>query len=405
MKHIAVIGGGASGLVAAWFSASAGNRVVLFERQKMLGRKVLASGNGRCNISNRNIDAAFYHGHNPRFVTNVFSRFGLDAAIDFFGKIGIPFVELERGRLYPASLQASAVKRMLEYELQKKGVEIFLHRKIERIIPGNKRIKLKTAGHEEMEFDSVILAAGSSAYPSLGGSASGYELVTALGHNVYQPFPAILPINIPLKPLHRLEGIKWDCGISVEESGGVIAHTEEELLFTKFGISGPAALEVSRAVNESVLAGKNPSILLDLFPGQNPEEVKDRLDALWADEEKKISFSLLGILKERMPEVVLGIAGIDAETRVKNLTAAQRDRIARTLKSVILNPGPPRSFDEAVTAAGGVDVDEVDPRTMESKIVKNLHITGELLDIDGDSGGYNLQFAWSTGALAGRAQL
>ncbi len=403
MKHIAVIGGGASGLVAAFF-ASRENRVVLFEKQKKIGRKILITGNGRCNLSNSQIDVTKYHGKNPKFVLNLFSRFGLDETISFFESIGIPVIEKSNGRIFPASLQASTVVQVLEYELLRRGVDIKLHRRIDTIIPEGKKIKVITAGREVYYFDSIILAAGSCAFSPVGASKIGYQLASSLGHNVYEPFPSILPINIPLKIIHRLEGIKWDCRVMAERNGRIVSQAEGELLFTKYGISGPASLDISRAVNENIIEGRNPEIAIDLFPELQHEELSIKLSRLWEDTGKSVSFSLIGLLHNRMPSVLLKIAGVDPERRVADLSKTEREAILRTLKSLRLKPGRPRSFDEAVVAAGGVDIDELNPTTMESTIVKNIYITGELLDIDGDSGGYNLQFAWSSGAVAGMSQ-
>ncbi|HOS38152.1 MAG TPA: NAD(P)/FAD-dependent oxidoreductase [Spirochaetota bacterium] len=402
MKRIAVIGGGASGLIAACFAAERGS-VVVFEKQKKIGRKILVSGNGRCNLSNRFIDAARYHGKNPKFVNNVFARFGPDDTLAFFLSISIPVVELERGRLYPASLQSSSVVKVFEYELARRGVDVRLHRKIESIRRGNDGFRLTTAGKETHDFDAVILAAGSCAYAPAGASSIGYELAASTGHTVREPFPAILPINIPNKALHRLEGIKWDVGAALEANGRTVARSAGELLFTKYGISGPAALDISRAANENVLARRSPVITIDLFPERSRDELRATLESLWSDANKPIAFSLAGILKERMPEVLCELAGIDPETRIAHAGAAERDRLIATMKDLRLQPGEPRPFAEAVVAAGGVPVDEIDPATMESRIAKGLYITGELLDIDGDTGGFNLQFAWSTGAIAGTA--
>ncbi|TAL31090.1 MAG: NAD(P)/FAD-dependent oxidoreductase [Spirochaetes bacterium] len=403
MKRVAIIGGGASGLIAAHFCARGGCRVTVFERQKSAGRKLLATGNGRCNIANRELDADRYHGHNPRFAGNVIARFGLDETTEFFRSIGIPFVEGERGKLYPASLQASSVQRVLIWEIGRLGADIHLHRKVDSIQPRNGKFLLVTSGLEELEFDAVVLAAGSCAAPQLGASTAGYELASSLGHRVYEPFPAILPISIPLKALHRLEGIKWDCGVSVRARGKTIAESNGELLFTKYGISGPASLDVSRAVNERVLAGETPEVAIDLFPATDDAGLAELLDTVLADGERTLAFGLLGILKERMPEIFLSLAGLDGQARADSLSPGARARIVRALQDVRVAPGTPRPFAEAVVAAGGVDVDEINPATMESRRVKGLYITGELLDIDGDSGGYNLQFAWSTGALAGIA--
>ena len=191
MKSIAVIGGGASGIMAAIFASDNRCGVSLFEKQKSIGRKILATGNGRCNLSNRNIDTPHYHGNNPRVTLNIFSRFGLNETIEFFESIGIPVVEEKEGRLFPESLHASSIVRILEYELSKRNIDIKLNRKIEKIIPDKKGIRLVTAGKEEHVFDSVILSAGSCAYPQLGASRTGYELASSLGHKIIEPFPAI----------------------------------------------------------------------------------------------------------------------------------------------------------------------------------------------------------------------
>jgi predicted Rossmann fold flavoprotein len=404
MKHIAIIGAGASGIIAALFAAKHGSKVTLFEKQGRIGRKILSSGNGRCNISNMHIDVAKYHGHNPEFVRNVYAKFGLYETIAFFESIGLPLIEETEGRLFPASSQASSVVDLLDYELTKNKIEIKLNRKVESIECSKSRFRIITAGKEESFFDSVILSAGSCANSGLGASDSGYELAKSFGHKVYEPFPAILPISIPLKIIHTLEGIKWNCGIKVEVKGKTVAESSGELLFTKYGISGPAALNVSRAVNQSILENTNPQIAIDFFPDKTKEILVGIINNLWTDSERNVSFSLTGIIKKRIPEVLLKVAGIDPGKQVKILSDKEKENIINSLKNFILTPGHPRSFKEAVIAAGGVDVNEINPSKMESVIIRNLYITGELLDIDGDSGGYNLQFAWSTGAVAGMAQ-
>lgn len=403
-KRVAVIGGGASGLTAA-LVASRECDVVLFEKQKKIGRKILVTGNGRCNISNTGIEERRYHGHNPGFVNNVFARFGLAETEDLFRSIGVPFIEEDEGKLFPASLQASLLPKVFEYELAARGVDVRLHRRIDRIIPAKKRFRLVTAGMEEEEFDSVVLSCGSCAYPQTGASQGGYELACSLGHRVYDPFPVITPINIPLKALHRLQGIKWDCGLKVYHKRKLIAESCDELLFTAYGISGPATLKVSRWVNELVLSSEVPEIAIDFFPQITRKELRDMIDLLLEDKNRKLGFSLLGILKERVPDVILSVSGIDHEKRNGSVTEKEVDLMVSALKGFRVEPGKCRGFDEAVAAAGGVSVDEVNPQTMESKLVKGLYITGELLDIDGDSGGFNLQFAWSTGAIAGLSQL
>lgn len=402
-KKVAVIGGGASGLTAALFASDRCD-VTIFEKQKKTGRKILVTGNGRCNISNRYIDSSRYHGRDNTFVKHVFSKFGQEETEIFFRSIGVPFVEEKDGKLFPASLQSSIIPKIFSYELAKRNVKVILHRRIDKIITGKSGFKLVTAGDEKHEFDSVILACGSCAHPASGASKSGYHLAESLGHKIYEPFPAILPINIPYKPLHRLQGIKHDCRIKAMLNGEVLAEAEDEILFTGYGISGPASLKISRKINELILDKKSPEISINLFPGMDKKTLLPLLDSLWKDSGKKVSFALLGILKERLPEVILEIAGIDIERRAGTLTDEEKLKIADTLMDLRLTPGSPRGFEEAVAAAGGVATADIDPLTMESRITAGIYITGELLDIDGDSGGFNLQFAWSTGAIAGLNQ-
>lgn len=402
-KKTAIIGGGASGLIASYF-ASQKRSVTLFEKQKKIGRKILVTGNGRCNITNKNIETGRYHGHNPEFTKTVFAQFGLSETEDFFSSIGIPLIEENDGKLFPASLQASIITKVFEYELTRRNINLQIHRKIEKIVPEKNKFRLITSGQEEEVFDSIILACGSQAFTAAGASTSGYELASSLGHKIYDPFPAILPINIPIKTLHTLQGIKWDCGVKVLYKEKCTASSMDELLFTAYGISGPASLKVSRSVNEHVISGRIPDISLDFFPSLNKSDLKNLLNNLLSDKNKKLSFALLGVLKERMPEVILSLSKIDPEKRCGFLSENEKEIILSSLKDFRIIPGKPRSFDEAVAAAGGVSVNEIEPTTMESKIIKNLFITGELLDIDGDSGGFNLQFAWSTGAIAGMAQ-
>jgi len=401
-KKVAVIGAGASGLMAASI-ASRSCDVTIFEKQKKIGRKLLATGNGRCNISNVNISPDRYHGGNKDFVAKVFERFGLLQTEDFFRDLGVPFIEEEEGKLFPASLQSSTITKFFEYELIKNSVDIKLHRRIDKIIPLRSGFKVITAGMEEFVFDSVIIACGSCAYPQLGAAKNVYDLVASLGHSIVEPFPSITPINIKLKSLHKLQGIKWDCRLRALYDNRAIAESYGEVLFTAYGISGPASLKISRWVNEISLKGELSFIEFDFFPELSVEELQSLLAVVTADPQKSIGFSLLGILKERMPDTLLACGGFDPLNKNFEVTK-DLQKIAQLLKGFIAPVGKCRGFDEAVVAAGGVAVDEVDPLTMESRIIKNLYLTGEILDIDGDSGGFNLQFAWSTGAIAGMSQ-
>jgi len=399
-RRIAVVGGGASGIMASLL-ASENCEVHLFEKEKRTGRKILVSGNGRCNISNSSITPGRYHGSNIKFVNNVFGRFSNSDTTVFFMSIGLPLVEKQDGKLFPASLQSSSVTKIFDYELGRRGVSVHLGTKIDRIIPGKNGFEIITSGKEKFKFDNVILSCGSCAYPSVGGSRSGYELAQSLGHKIIPPFPVILPLNIEEKKIRRLQGIKWDCELRVLSNGRILDSSAGELLFTAYGISGPVTLNISRTVNECIINKRDVIIEADFFPDYSIEEMGTFLDSLWIDGRKKLLFSLYGVLKEKMPEILLEMSGINPEMKTGDITPGIREKVISALKSMKLHPGKPRGFDEAVAAAGGIAVDEIDPFTMESRIVRGLFCTGELLDIDGDSGGFNLQFAWSTGAIAG----
>ncbi len=400
MRKIAIIGAGASGLMAACFASSRAH-VTIFEKQKMPGRKILATGNGRCNISNRNLDASRFYGKNPDFVKNVFGAFGLDETARFFSSIGIPFAEGKDGRLFPASFQASSVQKMLSFEAQKRGAEILLHRRIDTIVPKKKALVLITASQEYHHFDSVILASGNCAYPQLGGSDAGYALAASLGHSIEPLIPAIVPLNATPKALHRLEGIKWDCTLTAQCEHSAIASSTDEVLFTRYGLSGPAALEISTAVNRSITAGREVEIFIDFFPALSGEELLTHFQTLFAETSKPLALCLAGIIKERIAEIVLSLAGNDPFAHAGSIHKEDITGLVKIFKHLRAIPGKPRPFSDAMVASGGVSTDEINPSTMESHLVRGLFITGELLDITGTSGGYNLQFAWSTGALAG----
>ncbi len=401
-QKIGIIGAGASGLITAYFaSQNPHNEVHIFEKQNKIGRKVSATGNGRCNLTNMNMGSEHYHCSDIQFVTKVLQSFSLQDTLDFFHSIGIITTTLENGKVYPASLQASTVVKVFEHELLHNNVQIHTSRKIESLQPVHNGFTITTAGKEEHFFHKVILACGSCAYGSLGASRDGYELAQSLGHTIIEPFPALLPLNIANKQLHTLQGIRWDCTLSVVVGNTVVQQVTDEVLFTAYGISGPAALGISRAVNEAVLLNKDVYIQCNIFPYYDIHTLHSLFDQLLSHPKKSLEFALYGIMNNKMPRVFLSMAGIPYDWPAVE-SCHNIDAIISAFTSAMLYPGKPRPFTEAVVAAGGVDVQEVNPATMESQLHKGLFITGELLDVDGDSGGYNLQFAWSTGAIAGK---
>ncbi|MDA3899219.1 MAG: NAD(P)/FAD-dependent oxidoreductase [Spirochaetes bacterium] len=401
-RSVIVVGGGASGIVAAIEAARAGASVTILEKQKSLARKVAASGNGQCNISNSRLSHEYYHGANPLFTRNIFGHFSLDDTRAFFLSIGLPLCERQQGRLYPFALQARTVCEFLEDELRRLHVSVQLHRCVESITPlSGGAFKLVTAGRDEYFSDSVILATGGRSFSKLGGSSRGYQLSEMLGHTVSETYPSIIPLSIPEKAIHRLEGIKWDSRLTVQSGNKLIAQSSGELLFTNYGISGPVTLDISGAVNRLVVSGRPADVVIDLFSGFSHDELNSFLLPLYRG--ASVSRMLEAVVKKRMPEYILYKAGIEPERRADSLSSEERSLLVEHMKALCIEPGSPRSFEEAMVTAGGIDVGQLVPATCESKLVPGLYITGELLDIDGDCGGFNLQFAWSSGAVAGRA--
>ncbi|MGQ9842450.1 MAG: aminoacetone oxidase family FAD-binding enzyme [Spirochaetota bacterium] len=401
-QKIGIIGAGASGLIAGYFaSLKKENEVHIFEKQNTIGRKLSATGNGRCNLTNMNMGVEHYHSTDISFVQNVLDNFSLTQTLNFFKSIGIITTVLDNGKVYPSSLQAFSVVWCLQHELSHHNVFIHCNRKIEHITPVHNGFIITTAGKEEHFFNKIILALGSCAYGPLGASRNGYDIARMLGHTIIEPFPAILPINILNKQLHTLQGIRWDCTLTVVVNNTVAKQITDEVLFTSYGISGPAALAISRTVNKAIINKNNVIIHCNIFPGYEYNPLREIFVQLLSHNHKTLECALYGFIHSKMPRVFLSMAQIPYHLPAQELLQ-DVDIVIHAFTNATLYPGNPRSFTEAVVSAGGIDVNEVNPSTMESRLHKGLFITGELLDVDGDSGGYNLQFAWSTGAIAGK---
>ena len=398
MTKVGVIGAGASGIFSALFAAEE-CLVTVFEKNDRPLKKVTASGNGQCNISNMQIDRNVYHGDSD-FAMKVISHFGMDSVRDYFYDIGIPFAEGKNGKLYPFSFQSSSVVDALLFDAQRKNVSIKSLSRISRIKKIKDKFELLMENNEVYDFDKIIIASGGCSYPSLGGSSDGYKISSSVGHNVIEPFPAVVPVNIPLKKIHRLEGIKWNCALKVISNDNELRRSEGEILFTKYGFSGPVTLDISRYVNDPDI--ENTEIEIDLFPSINHGELAKLLEKIFSVRGRSASSALDGILKKRMGQVFLELASFDPAREAFSYMERCAE-ISSLLKASRFNPGEARGFSEAVVAAGGVDCNEVNPFTMESKKMRGIHLTGELLNVDGDTGGFNLHFAWASGALAGRA--
>ena len=393
---VLVIGGGASGMMAALTAAEdPNNRVTLLERQNRVGRKLLATGNGRCNLSNIHADPTHYYGQDPTFVRRALDSFSVEDTLRFFRSLGLLTVTEASGKVYPFSDQANSVVDVLRFALEQRGVEVHCGCEVLSIGKKARGYQAKTA--EESFFgDKLILSCGGSAGSKLGGTDWGYKLLASMGHSITPLRPSLVQIKTDTTVTKSLKGVRADAGITLKANGQVIAINKGEVQFTDFGISGPAIFEISR------LAEPNGLLLLDLLQPLSEEVLysdllqRTRSASILPGEEL-----LTGLLHNRLGKVVLKVSGTEIPELAKDYSEKDISRIARTIKYFPMTVTGVMGLEQAQVTAGGVPTSEFRPDTLESRMNSGLFATGEVLDIDGDCGGYNLQWAWSSGRLAG----
>lgn len=399
---IAVIGGGASGLMAAIVAARNGAEVTIYEKLNKVGKKILATGNGRCNYTNMNMSIDRYHGKNIKQVENVLNFFDLKKTLNFFEDIGInPYVG-DLGKVYPSSLQASSVLDVLRYEAERLNVlevtdfEVIGLRKSKGVFSIIGRDNIQDA-------DKVILATGGKASPQLGTDGKGYELAMSFGHKIVEPFPALVQLKLKGKYFKRITGIRFDGVVKGITDKKIIREDEGEILFTEYGISGPPILQISRKVIEEFNKNQKVYISIDMFPQLSKFDIYDMLSSRFNKiSYKSIEDSLIGFINKKLIPVILMEAGFeDTNKKCGNLNKKEIFRIIDILKEWKFEMTGHNTWQQAQSTAGGVDMSEVNMNTLESTKVKGLYLSGEILDVDGDCGGFNLQWAWSSGYTAG----
>jgi predicted Rossmann fold flavoprotein len=402
-NRIVVVGGGAAGMTAAIVAARQGAAVTVIERMSRVGKKLLATGNGRCNLTNTNRDIEKYHGANPRFALGAFDQFHVKETLAFFEEMGIEPVFDSDGTVYPASGQASSVLDVLRYEMEELDVQVICDTAINRIEKGKTGYRCLYSNGGEHPADRVIIAAGGKSSPNLGSNGSGFRIAEGLGHKVKTPFPALVQVRLDAPFLKRLAGIRIRSRAECRVDDAVKGSERGELLFTDYGISGIPILQLSRCISEHSRTGRQVSLHLDLFPDSNQNEVAGRISRRIAfNPRKPLEMSFVGVLHKRLIGAILREAGFsNLRSACGDLTGQEIHRLAGRMKDWSLRCAGVKSWMFSQVTAGGVDVGDVNPRTMESKIVPGIYFAGEILDIDGDCGGYNLQWAWSSGHIAG----
>ncbi len=395
---IGIIGGGASGMAAALAAAEGtANQIILLERQARVGRKLQATGNGRCNLSNLHAAQGGYHGENARFSDWAIDSFGPEATRSWFWQLGLFTVTEDSGRVYPYSDQANSVVDVLRFALEKPNITVKLSFEVEKVkkTEGGFRVSSR---EETVVCDRLIIACGGLAGTKLGGSMSGYKLLRSFGHSCTRLRPALVQLKTGWGGVAGLKGVRANCHAAIVHDGAVTAESTGELQFTEYGLSGPVIFEISR---DACQGGGQWLCRLDFLPDISKEDLKTEL-LRRKTTNLPASELLTGILHNRLGRVLTQAAGIAQSRAIAELTDEDLTKAVRAVKGFEVPLTEPMGMDCAQVTAGGITTGEFHERTMESRLVPGLYACGEVLDIDGDCGGYNLQWAWSSGRLAGQ---
>ena len=403
-RDVIVIGGGAAGMLAALFALRGGAKVTLLEKNEKLGKKVYITGKGRCNCTNLCDTEDFLREvpRNPRFLYRALKLMDPEGFLHLLNELGCP-TKVERGRrAFPVSDHASDVTRALEKGILRLGGEIRLRAEAKRVLQSGGRARgVELANGETLFSKAVIVCTGGLSYPSTGSTGDGYAFAKAAGHAVAPCRPSLTGLETREAWPTRLQGLTMkNICLTARACGKIIYSEQGELLFTHYGLSGPLAIECSAHLPDDLQA----DAALDLKPGLTPEQVRDRLEReLTANGKKQLATVMQSLLPMRFAALLPQIIGIDGKTPCSQADGSIRQKICQALKALPLAICGIRDYNEAIVTRGGVAVKEINPATTESKLLPGLYFAGEVLDVDAHTGGYNLQIAWSTGALAGQS--
>ena len=406
MSNVIVVGGGAAGMMAAIFAARNGQNVTLLEKNEKLGKKIFITGKGCCNITNASEIEDLFSAviSNPKFLYSGFYSFTNDQVIHFFEELGVA-TKIERGnRVFPVSDHSSDVIAALAREMQRLKVKVQLHCEVKELLINNeKEIKgVRLANGKKMTADAVVVATGGISYPSTGSTGDGYRFARNCGHKVTELFPSLVPMEVKEWYAKELQGLSLK-NIEIHITDGKKKLYDEfgEMLFTHYGVTGPVILSASSIVGKT-LEKKELVLHIDLKPALTEEQLDKRLlREFEANHNKQFKNAIDSLLPAKLRPVIIELSGIEEEKKVHEITKEERLNLLRLIKDFHMTLTGLRGYNEAIITKGGISVKEIDPGTMESKLIKNLYFAGEVLDLDAVTGGYNLQIAWSTGYLAG----
>ena len=408
-KRVVIVGGGAAGLMAAISAAENGADVLVLEKMPAPGRKILITGKGRCNFTNRCeiTDFPKFFPNNGAFLYSALRAFDNQDLIDFLAAHGVPSKVERGGRLFPVSDKAVDVVDALVKTARQAGVRIQTSRPVQSIRVADGRVSGVVAGLETAPADAVILATGGLSYPGTGSTGDGYRLAKELGHSVTPLAPALVPLEVAESWIGELQGLSLkNVSALVRINGRKVDSDFGELMFTHFGLSGPIILSLSQAASRALKQTPRPEIVVsvNLKPALTPETLDKRLQRdFTAFARKQFKNSLGDLLPAKLIPVIIRLSGIAPEKPVHQISRDERRQLVELLQNLCFTIRGTRPVAEAVVTAGGVAVKEIQPKTMESRLVGGLYFAGEILDVDGYTGGFNLQAAFSTGCVAGRA--
>jgi len=414
-SQVIVIGAGAAGLMAAGQAAEMGARTLLLEKMDRPGRKLRIAGKGRCNLTNVAPLSEFisHFGPNGRFLRQAFARFCNSELAAFFEELGVRTVTERGGRVFPASSQAQDVVDALVRWVGQRGVTLRTRSPVERLLVEKERVIGVQVSRNRVfpkkpgfyRADAVIVATGGASYPATGSTGDGYRLAESVGHTIVPIRPALVPLETAGDVAPRLQGLSLrNVTVRVWVNGKKQAEAFGEMLFTHFGLSGPVILSLSRQVVDALRLGQTVILSIDLKPALDEGKLDARLlRDLDAHGKQQFRTLLKGLLPSKLISVCTDLMDIPPDKMAHQITSEERERLRTWLKDFRLEVTGHRPFTEAIITAGGVDTREVDPRTMASRLVEGLYFAGEVLDVDADTGGYNLQAAFSTGWVAGRS--
>ena len=401
MTDIIIIGGGAAGCFAAINAARYGKTVLLFEKNEKLGRKLRITGKGRCNVTNNS--SAEEHmkniSVNPRFMYSSFSCFDAECTMSFFEELGVP-LKTERGtRVFPVSDNANDIADALADEMKKLGVKV-INRRVSKILTENGAVCGVTAGGEKYSSQSVLIACGGRSYPATGSTGDGYTLAEALGHTVTELKPSLVPLVSPDKFCAEMMGLSLrNVTVDLMDGNKSIYSEMGEMLFTHFGVSGPLVLSASSHIRD--MQPNRYRLVIDLKPALSPEQLDARIQRDFAENlNRDFQNGIRKLLPAKLIPVAVRLSGIAPERKINGITKEERRRFGELIKHFHVRISGFRPIDEAIITSGGISVKEINPKTMESKLVSGLYFAGEVIDVDAYTGGFNLQIAFSTAYTA-----